>query len=166
MPYQPPANPDDNSKSKRKNEMLNLQKLGETLLRLPATQLEKVPLPSILSQALAEAKRITANEAKRRHLQYIGKIMRDIDVEPIKAALQILQRAHQQTTQQFHEVEAWRETLITKGDAAINELLVEHPHIDRQQLRQLIRNAQNDRKIGKNTGGEKALFQFLREILT
>lgn len=166
MPYQPPSNPDENSKSKRKEDMLKLQKLGEMLLKLPVAQLEQIPLPSILSQALQEAKRISSNEAKRRQLQYIGKIMREVDVEPIQAALEILQRAHQQSTQQFHQVETWRETLIEKGDAAINELLLKYPGVDRQQLRQLIRKAQHDRKTGKKTGGEKALFQFLSVIFS
>ena len=166
MPYQPPASPDEYSKSKRKEDMLNLQKLGETLLRLPASQLAKIPLPSLLEQALMEAKRMASNEAKRRQLQYIGKIMREIDVQPIEAALQTLQRAQQHTTQAFHDVEKWREALITQGDAALNELLLNHPNIDRQQLRQYIRKAQQDRKNEKNTGGEKALFRFLTDSLS
>ena len=165
MPQSDPLQPDENSKSQRKRDMLDLQKMGEALVKLTLTQLGKMELPENLLEAILYAKTVKANEAKRRQMQYIGKIMRNIDVAPIRLALKRLQLPQEKETTQFHQVEKWRDDLIVEGDAALNLFLQEFSDIDRQQLRQLIRNAQNDRKNNKNTGAETALFKYLREIV-
>ena len=165
MPQSDPLQPDENSKSQRKRDMIELQKMGEELIRLNAEQLDKIELPENLLAAILHAKSIKANEAKRRQLQYIGKIMRSIDVEPIRFALKRLQFSHEKNTVQFHLTEQWRTDLITRGDDKLNAFLSEYPHADRQQLRQLIRKAQHDRKNAKNTGAETALFKYLRVIV-
>lgn len=165
MPQPDPLQPDENSKSQRKRDMIELQKMGEQLIRLNAEQLEKMELPANLLEAILHAKSIKANEAKRRQLQYIGKIMRNIDVEPIRLALKKLQFSHEKSTAQFHKTEEWRQDLITGGDDKLNAFLSEYPTVDRQQLRQLTRKAQHDRKNDKNTGAETALFKYLRGIV-
>jgi ribosome-associated protein len=165
VPYSDPLQPDQTSKSQRKRDMLELQKLGEELIKLTATQLEKMELPDNLLSAIQHAKSLTSNEAKRRQLQYIGKIMRDIDAEPIKAALKRMRFTHEKTTIQFHQAEEWRTKLISEGDDALNAFLNENPNVDRQQLRQLIRKAQQDRKNNRNTGAETALFKYLRVVV-
>lgn len=164
MPQSAPLQPDPNSKSQRKRDMLELQKIGEALIKLTATQLEQMELPDTLTTAIQHAKSLRSNEAKRRQLQYIGKIMRDIDVEPIKIALKRLQLVHKKNTTQFHQAEQWRARLISQGDDALNVFLNEYPNTDRQQLRQLIRKAQQDRKNNRNTGAETALFKYLRVV--
>lgn len=153
------------SKSQDKQEAQDLQKIGEILVDLPESQLMTLPLPSILLDAIMHARSVTRHEAKRRQLQYIGKIMRKIDAEPIKIALKKMQTRHASATESFHEVEEWRETLIAKGDDAISTFLDTHPEADRQQLRQLVRKAQFDRKQEKKSGGELALFKYIRELL-
>jgi ribosome-associated protein len=165
MPQSDDQKPDLFSKSQRKRDMLDLQKIGETLLKLTPAQLEKLDLPEVLLTAIQLSKKLTSNEAKRRHMQYIGKIMREVDIEPIKLYLKNLRLAHEKSTAQFHSTESWRSKLITQGDDALNSFLLEYPDVDRQQLRQLIRKAQQDRVKDRNTGGETALFKYLRTII-
>jgi len=163
--YESEEDPQQPSKSQRKRDMIALQKLGETLLTLNESQLAKIEMSNELLEAIRHAKSLTSHEAKRRQLQYIGKIMRHIDVAPIEIALKHLQHAHETKTEKFHAVEEWREKLITGGDEVLGVFVNTHSTIDRQLLRQMIRKAQLDRKNNKNTGGEKALFKYLSEVL-
>jgi ribosome-associated protein len=165
MPQSEQLQPEEQSKSQRKRDMLALQKMGETLVKLSDSQLKKMDLPDQLLAAIQHAKSITANEGKRRQLQYIGKIMRNIDIEPIRLALERLQFAHDKNTETFHKIESWRAKLIEHGDDMLSTFLSDYPDVDRQQLRQLIRKAQQDKKSDKNTGAEKALFNYLRGVI-
>lgn len=165
MPQSEPQKPDNESKSQRKEDMLALQKVGESLIKLTEEQLATIDLPDNLLTAIQHIKSLTSNEAKRRQLQYIGKLMRQIDPESIKQALKRIDVIHKKNTTQFHDIEEWRTRLLEHGDDALNTFLVDYPEVDRQQLRQLIRNAQRDIKNNKNTGAEKKLFQYLRSIV-
>lgn len=165
MPESEPLLPDQDSKSQRKRDMLALQKIGESLIKLTEEQLANVLMPDTLRAAIQHSKSLTSHEAKRRHLQYIGKLMREVDAEAIKHALQRIQAVRENNTAQFHYIEQWREKLISAGDDALTLFLKDHPENDRQQLRQLIRKAQQDRKSNKNTGAETALFKYLRITL-
>lgn len=165
MPQSEPQKPDSESKSQRKEDMLALQKVGESLIKLTEEQLATIDLPENLLAAIQHIKTLTSNEAKRRQLQYIGKIMRHVDPESIKQALKRIEFIHERNTAQFHQIEEWRTKLLLHGDEALNSFLVDYPKADRQQLRQLIRNAQQDQKNEKNTGAEKALFKCLRSIV-
>ena len=156
--------PDPASKSQLKREAEALQKMGKALIDLPAAQLAKIPLPAVLLEAIHLAHTLKSHEAKRRHLQYIGKIMREIDIVPIETELTKLKYAHKQKTAEFHLAEEWRERLIAEGDPAVQALLADYPQMDRQQVRQLVRKAQQDRAHEKNTGAEKALFKYLFDI--
>lgn len=163
MPESEKQSPQEVSKSSVKRDMAALQKIGETLVKLAQSQLDKVPLSDELLDAINFARTLKTRESIRRQLQYIGKLMRNVDVAPIQAALKKLQFSNAQAAKQFHEIEQWRERLITEGDEAIQAFLISHPESDRQQLRQLVRKAQHDRKVGKNTGGEKELFRYLQD---
>lgn len=165
MPQSEPQKPDNESKSQRKRDMLALQKIGESLIKLTEEQLATIDLPDNLLTAIQHIKSLTSNEAKRRQLQYIGKIMRQIDPELITQALKRIEVIHEKKTIKFHDVEEWRTRLLIYGDDALNSFLVDYPEVDRQQLRQLIRNALQDKKNNKNTGAEKKLFQYLRSII-
>ena len=162
MPESERQQPDKDSKSQRKEDMLALQKMGEALIKLTVEQLAAIDLPDNLLAAIQHAKSLTANEAKRRQLQYIGKIMRHINPELIQQALKRMEFIHEKNTAQFHQAEEWRTKLLVEGDAALNSFIGDYPTVDRQPLRQLIRNAQQDRKNNKNTGAEKKLFQYIR----
>ncbi|HVY53784.1 MAG TPA: ribosome biogenesis factor YjgA [Gammaproteobacteria bacterium] len=162
--------PNDNdpnfiSKSQVKRDMTALQKLGETLVELPLAQLAQIPLPEQLFEAIRFAQTMKANEAKRRQLQYIGKLMREVDSAPIYAAIENLRLSHLKNTQQLHKAEKWRDQLIAEGDSAIQKLLETTPNLDRQHLRQLVRNAQHDSKLNKNSGAATELFRYLRDVL-
>jgi len=166
MPESEKQLPDPLSKSQRKRDMLELQKLGQTLIDLSASQLAQVPVPDILLDAIRLMHTLKANEAKRRHLQYIGKLMREIDVEAIHLALKKIQYSKDQQTTKFHAVEQVRDQLIAGDDKDLQQFLEQHPQADRQQLRQLIRKAKQDHKTNKNTGGATALFRYLRDLKT
>lgn len=159
------SNKDDNefekpSKSQRKREMTALQKLGETLVSLSNTELDKIPLSEALSEAISEARRLKSHEAKRRQMQYIGRLMRDIDSKPIEDALASIQLKAQLGKAHFHQIERWRDKLIAEGDERLEEFLNQFPTVDHQHLRQLIRNAKQEK-----SGADTELFRYLRQIL-
>jgi ribosome-associated protein len=165
MPESEKSQSDPLSKTQRKKDMLALQELGKKLIALPASQLAKIPLPDILIEAIRLSHTLKSNEAKRRHLQYIGKVMREIDPEPIEVALKQIQFKNEQRTSQFHLVEQWRDKLISGDDTILQSFLEAYPKTDRQKLRQLVRKAKHDHVKQKNTGGETGLFRYLRELL-
>lgn len=140
--------------------MTALQEIGEKLVDLPAAQLEKIPLDSTLADAIAAARAITSHEGRRRQLQYIGRLMRDVDPEPIQAALEKLELKSRQSKAHFHQVERWRDKLIAEDDDTLQEFLEQYPNADRQHLRQLVRNA---KKV--TTGADTELFRYLRKII-
>ena len=153
--------PQRESKTQRKNQMIALQKIGETLVNLPAAQLEKIPLDPLLADAVSVARSLTTREAKRRQLQYIGRLMRDVDPLPIQTALEKIQLKDRQGTAQFHQIEQWRDKLIaSEDDTLLQNFLQKFPHATRQELRQLIRQAQQNK-----TGAETQLFRYLKQII-
>lgn len=152
---------DSPSKSQRKRDMHALRDLGETLTTLPAAKLLSLALPDNLQRAILEAQKITAHGAKRRQLQYIGKLMRVVDPAPIQAQLDIWNGDSQQHTAYLHELERWRERLLDDPDS-LAELVDEWPQMDVQQLRTLIRNARKERELHKPPKAYRALFQLLK----
>jgi len=151
------------SKSAVKREMTALQKLGEELVNLPPAKLAKIPMPEQLAEAVMLARRLKNREGKRRQLQYIGKIMRVIDSDAIQQALESFHHDSLAFRQHFHRLENWRDRLISEGDRAMEDLLVEMPELDRQHLRQLIRQAQKEVSQNKPPAAARKLFQYLRE---
>ncbi|HEB98237.1 MAG TPA: DUF615 domain-containing protein [Thiotrichales bacterium] len=151
------------SKTRRKREADALQALGETLVGLPEARLAAIELPDRLREAVMEARRIKARGGRRRQLQYIGKLMRSIDADPIRAALDDFTRQNRRAARAFRQLEALRDQLIAEGDAALGEVLERFPHCDRQHLRQLMRQARKDQAADK-TAGLRALFRYLREL--
>lgn len=165
MPESEKQLPDEESRTHRKNEMLALQKLGKTLTEMTESQLDKIPISDEMKTIIRTYRTLKTNESKRRHMQYIGKKMRQVDADAVKKSIEIVQRDNAVVVEKFHDVEAWREQLILEGDDGLQKLMTLYPDIDRQQARQLIRKAQHDRKQEKKTGGELELFRFLRELL-
>ncbi|HSW92813.1 MAG TPA: ribosome biogenesis factor YjgA [Gammaproteobacteria bacterium] len=160
-----PDSPKSLTKSALKRHMDALQKMGETLVHLSDTELRKIPLENPLLDAILTARSLKSHEAKRRQLQYIGKIMRNVDVEPIQLALEKVQNKSQAGKAQFHQIERWRDQLIAEGDVALEKFIEQYPDADRQHIRQLMRKAQQDVKKQKNTGGETELFRYVRELV-
>ncbi len=154
------------SKSQIKREMNALQDLGKKLLDLKDAQLKKMPISDEMMKAVLESRNITQREATRRHLQYIGKLMRDEDADAIQYALDEFDSSSQRFTQALHELEVWRNRMLDDTSNTITEYIEAHPKTDVQHLRQLVRNALKDQKNNKNTGASKKLFQYLRENST
>ena len=151
------------SKTEMKTDMEALQKLGEELVTLKPSVLEKFPLSEDLALAIKDAQRFK-NEAKRRQLQYIGKIMRNIDPEPIQAALDKVRNKHSQATAELHKLEQLRDRIVEEGDAAISEVMEMYPEADRQRLRQLARQANKEKKVNKPAKAFREIFQILKEL--
>lgn len=162
----PELTPDEEqpkSKSAVKREMTALQKLGEELVNLSPAKLAKIPMPEQLQEAVMLARRLKNREGRRRQLQYIGKIMRVIDSDVIQQALDSFHHESLGFRQHFHRLENWRDRLISEGDRAMEDLLVEIPELDRQHLRQLIRQAQKEASQNKPPAASRKLFQYLRD---
>lgn len=154
------------SKSQIKRELEALQKLGKELIALTPQQLTKIKLDPDLLDAIQFAHRISnKREALRRHIQYIGKIMRHVDSEAIEEQLAILRNESIYAKTQLHQLEKLREELIEQGDERLSQLLNEHPELDRQNLRQWIRQAQKEKQSNKTPKASRALFKYLREQL-
>jgi ribosome-associated protein len=151
------------SKTKRKREMHELQALGVELVELPQSQLGEMSLAPHLLQAVLEAKRIKSHEARRRQLQYIGRLMRGLDAEPIRARLAAIAGHSAQAAAHHRRREAWREKLLA-DDAALTEFVAQHPAADLQQLRTLIRNARKEQKEAKPPRAYRELFRLIKEI--
>ncbi|WP_271009364.1 ribosome biogenesis factor YjgA [Paucibacter sp. B51] len=152
------------SKSQLKRESHVLQSLGEDLLTLPASRLEPLNLPEILLDALRMAKKITSHEGRRRQMQYIGKLMRRVDPEPIRQAVAAYKLGHAKDSLALHESEAWRERLLA-DDNALQSFIAGHAGIDVQQLRSLVRAARKDaaNEPEKRSGRAfRELFQFIK----
>ena len=116
------------SKSQVKRDMHALQELGENLIKLTKPQLEKIPIPTELRAAIDEAHRIKSRSALRRQKQYVGRLMREIDSEPIRQAFEALQLQASRASLLFHQLEKWRDRLIEEGDEAL-ELFIQEYHI-------------------------------------
>lgn len=137
---------DEPSKTELKRESAELQALGEALQDLRAGLLDRLDLPDALREALAEAKRITNFEGKRRQQQFVGKLMRKLDdgqIAAIRAALDEQRLGSARETQALHEAEQWRDRLIA-NDEAVGDWLTRFPGTDSQQLRALVRQARKD----------------------
>ncbi|BEV70838.1 MULTISPECIES: ribosome biogenesis factor YjgA [unclassified Paludibacterium] len=152
------------SKTQRKKQMDALQDLGRELLEVPNDKLKKLDLPEDLLTALLDYKRISAFGAKKRQEQYIGKLMRDIDPEPIRAHLAVRKGESAAHTGWLHQVERWRERLL-EDDKTLPVFINEFPQADIQQLRNLIRNARKEKQEAKPPKHFRQLFQAIKEII-
>ncbi|WP_355660831.1 ribosome biogenesis factor YjgA [Halomonas salifodinae] len=164
MSFDSPADQDGwQSKTQRKQEMHALQALGEKIIALSDAQRAKLPLSDDMLAAVEETGRIRSREARRRHMQYVGKLMRKEDTEAIQAAFDEFEQEKLRRDHAFHRLERWRDRLIEEGDEAVEAFLADFPDADRQALRQLIRNAQRERDANKPPASSRKLFKLIRD---
>ncbi|HFD81420.1 MAG TPA: DUF615 domain-containing protein [Gammaproteobacteria bacterium] len=152
------------SKSSLKRDAHALQQLGTSLVKLDESVWHSLQLPPELVDALREARHIRSRGAHKRQLQYIGKLMREVDPEPIR---DYFERQRQQSRLRIREqqrLEEWRERLIAEGDPAVEEFLQSHADADRQHLRQLVRQARKEKAQDKAPRSSRALFRYLRDL--
>lgn len=153
------------SKSERKRQMLALQSMGESLVELSDKQLAHIPIADEqLVLAIAECRQIRSNSARKRQLQFIGKLMRGIDVAPIEQALQTLYESRQKSTNSFHQLEALRDDILAAGPAGVDLAMNRWPQADRQQLRQLVLQHQREQQRAKPPAASRRLFSYLKEL--
>ena len=157
---------DGPSKSQLKREMHALQDLGKRMLDLSNDQLETLPISDTLRAAIEESRRIRQNEAKRRHLQYIGKVIRqEDDPEALAKAIDAFDAGSEEHPRRHHLAERWRDRMISEGDSVVGEFFSYCSSADMQHLRNLARNARKDVEKQKNTGQARKLFRYLRECI-
>lgn len=151
------------SKSQRKREMTALQDLGTELVGLSRDRLSKIEMPERLRDAIFEAQRITKHEARRRQLQFVGKLMRDVDPVPLQAAIDEINGISAAANARQHRLERLR-SRIMEDESAFADLARDHPGADIQHLRQLRRNALREAEQGKPPRAFRELFRELREL--
>jgi ribosome-associated protein len=152
------------SKTRRKRQSTDLQKVGAELVKLSAEQLARIRMPESLLEAVLECKRLTTHEAIRRQMQYIGKIMRDIEAEPIMTQLEALHAPSRRQTALFHVAEKWRTELLADPQN-IARFAGEFPEADIAKLRELVEKAQKERVSGSPPKHYRELFHVVNTIL-
>jgi ribosome-associated protein len=152
------------SKSARKREAASLQELGVQLAALPDREIEDLGLPDNLFTALRDLRRLPTHGAQLRQRQYIGRLMRTIDPEPVLAKLKERKQQHDGEIRHFQRIEGWRDRLL-KEPEAIGELLEEYPSADRAELSRLVAKAAKERSEQRPPSAARELFAFLRLLL-
>jgi ribosome-associated protein len=154
------------SKSELKRQSNELQKLGEQLIEAPRDRVKRVPMPDEVKDAILMAQTITNHEGRRRQLQYVGKMMRTLDEEEvavIQRTIESWKGASKAETAALHALERRRDKLLA-DDKALTQLLEEHPQLDVQQLRTLIRNARKEQAENKPPKAYREIFQILKDL--
>lgn len=154
------------SKTQLKAEADEQQALGVRLTELPKDKLLKLDLPDAVVTAVLDSKKITANGATRRHKQYLGRLMREIDNAPILEQLARWDGKHTAENAYFHGLERWRDRMIADANV-LAEFIAQHSQTspqDIQQLRTLVRNAQKELAASKPPKSSREIFKLLRDI--
>lgn len=153
------------NKTRIKKDMAVLFALSQELAELPPTQLKALELPDILHKSLTEASGMPHKSARKRLLKFITGQLNKIDIDPYLERLARMKSQSAHAVREHHIAERWRARLINDGNAALTELLNDHPHADRQQLRQLIRNAQKETELAKPPKSSRLLYRYLKVLL-
>lgn len=154
------------NKSALKRENAELEKLGEELIALPPDRLNKLELPAELLEAVELARAIERHHgAFRRQRKFVARLLREMDVSPIREKLERHGRQSAQETYRLHQIEGWRDRLLAGDEHDLNALVGERPDIDRQKLRQLIRDARKEHSLQAPPRSARLLFKYLREFL-
>ena len=157
------------SRSEQRRAALDVLALGQQLVALSAAQLAKLPIPDDLLPHIVDTQRITSHVAHKRQLAFLAKQMRredDATLDAIRDALDAGGDAGRRDTALLHRVEGWRERLLADADNALSDLLLECPAANRQHLRQLARNAIDERNRNKPPHASRELFRELRAVLS
>lgn len=154
----------EKSKTQIKRELHALVELGERLTTLKPDTLARLPLTDPLRKALADASKHTAHIARKRHMSFVGKLMRDQDTDAILALLDQLDASTRQYNERFHNLERWRDRLVAGPDQVLEAFFAEYPDTDRQHLRNLVRQAQHETAHNKPPATTRKIFKYIREL--
>ena len=152
------------SKTRRKRQMKDLQDVGAALVKLSAEQLARIDMPESLRDAVVDCKRITKHEARRRQMQYIGRIMRDIDAGPIAEQLARIEAPNKRHTALFHVAERWRTDLMENADA-MERFVKDYPEVDPHKLRALVEAAVEEKAKSGPPKNFRELFHVVNAIV-
>lgn len=155
---------EEKSKTQVKRELHALVDLGERLTTFKPDLLNRLPLTDALRRALADAPKHTANIARKRHILFIGRLMRDQDIDAILSLIDQLDASTRQYNERFHGLERWRDRLLVGDDAVLDSFVADYPEVDRQHLRQLIRQAQHEAAQNKAPAATRKIFKYIREL--
>ncbi len=163
--------PEEISKSQRKRDADNIRDLGARLTELPARQLATIPLPEEIRSAVVEYTKIKSNSARKRQLGFLAKHLRNVDVEPIDAALEKIRQTARASTIKLHLAEHWRDRLLGRVEEesardALTTYLNKFPHADRQQLRHLQTQAIKEQQKNTPPAAARELFKVIRLALS
>jgi len=153
------------SKSQRKRDAHALQKMGEALVELKPNMIEGLDLPERLRDAIELAQRTTAHGGKKRQLQYIGKLMRQVDVDPIERFLTALNEGQQRSRGIHHQIEKWRDRLLDEGITVLDELLALYPQLERAHVGKLVRDAAQEAARNEAPRSKRLLFRYLAQYM-
>jgi ribosome-associated protein len=152
------------SKTRRKKQMAGLQDAGAELVRLSAEELARIDMPAELREAVLDARRITRHEARRRQIQYIGRIMRDIDAGPVIEQLAAIKAPSKRQTALFHVAERWRQELLA-DPANLARFVKEFPEADPHRIRTLVDEAREEKRGARSPRRFRELFHVLSAIV-
>ena len=152
------------SKTRRKKQMHELQQVGAELVALSPEQLARIEMPESLREAVEDARRFTRHEARRRQIQYIGRIMRDIDADPIVEQLAALTAPSKRQTALFHVAERWRQELLADG-SALERFVKEFPEADPHRIRSMVDEAREEKRSARSPRRFRELFHVLSAIV-
>ncbi len=156
------------SKTRLKQQSHDLQALGLAVAELSDERLARLELPERLLDAIVEFRKTRTHEGRRRQLQYVGKLMRDVDAEPLREAVDKAKLGSARDTLLLHEAERWRDALLNDDDA-MTRWLQAHADCDAQRLRSLVRAARREAALPpgqRNPRSHRELFQFIRPLLS
>ena len=156
---------DGPSKSQLKRDAKGLVEMGERLLTIPEDQLSHIGLPDVVT-AVLDTKKIKKGNARKRMLQYLGKLLRNADLTNVELLIDRFDASSVEHVTHFHQLEDWRERLIEEDKMVTGEITAVYPDLDRQHLRALARNAINERRQDKQPPVHfRKLFQYLKSLL-
>jgi len=152
------------SRSQLKREAQALLEAGKDIVALNEQDLKKIPMSDSLEHAVGVARKINSYGGLKRQYQFIGKLLRHSEMEPILSALEKIKNRGLQENQRFKQLENWRDKLLSGDNQEQQNYLQAHPNADRQQLRQLVRNALKEIELNKPPKSSRGLFRYLREV--
>jgi ribosome-associated protein len=153
------------NKSALKRELAAVQQLAVRMAELSNRELERLGMGERVRASLAQIRSMSPSGARNRELKHCTRLLQQEDLEPVRVWLDDRQALQLTENQYFHRLEKWRDRLVDSGDEALAELIAEQPDLDRQHLRQLVREAQRERQQGRPGGAARKLFRYLREAL-
>lgn len=156
-----PGEPEPPSKGELKRQARSVQELADRLVDARELPLDDLDLPETVRDAVLLARRITSRAALLRQKQFVAKLLRKVDVEPLRAALESREADRQWAARQFKQIERWRDRIVEEGAAAVEELVAEHPGLDTPAFRALAEDAARERRVG---GSQRAFRELFRTI--